>query len=149
MPSAPGPIDARQEAERPAARREYESFDWYEAATLTLAANATFQEVITFSGRVGRVDVEISAGPLNLRFRNRGEAAGSSIRLTATGVHELRNVCEIVEIQDPAGGGTQVVTATGWHPLRHIDRRESRRGPTLSDVRPRDQAPPEQIELRY
>jgi|GEM_PF-3365819 len=130
MPSAPKKIGGRPSATGPAARREYESFDWYEAATRTVAANTTFQEVITFSGKVARVDIEISAGPLNLRFRYRGEAPGSAIRLGAIGLHSFHNECEIVEVQDQSGVGGQLVRAIGHHPARGIDVRTDRRGPS-------------------
>jgi hypothetical protein len=149
VPSAPGPINSRPEAENPTARREYESFDWYEEISGVLAAGTAFVELGTFSGKPDRIRARVSASSADIRLRNPGEAAGSPIRVRLSEDENVYAGSRIVEARDPAGAGGATVFVTGFFHSRHIDRRESRRGPTLSDVRARAEAPPEQIEPRY
>jgi hypothetical protein len=148
VPSTPGYPQGRETASRVPSRREYESYDWYESATLVLAANALFQEVVTFSGKAERVTVQISAVPVNLRFRYRGEAGGTPIRLGAIGSHDFRVTTEIVEVQDAAGAGGQTITVTGHHPARGIDIRQNRPGPLREPQTLADTGRARQIEQR-
>lgn len=85
----------------------------YESRTLTLAAVATFQTVALFSGRPDRIDLHASAAGLEFRLRNRGEEQNTVIVMRAAGPYETDISKEIVEVRDPAGGGTQLVTAVG------------------------------------
>lgn len=148
MPSVPGFPTTRREASAPPAGREFSSYDWYDAATLVLAANATFQEAITFSGKPDAIIVQISAVPVNVRFRNRGQAGGQAIRLGATGQYSFQVRCEIVEVQDAAGAGGQTFQVTGLYGTRHIDRRENKGGPYPTHVHSHEDATAEQVETR-
>ncbi len=148
MASAPRAVRARGEAERPPGRREYTSYDQHETITAILPAVATFSEVGTFSGRPDRIVFTIGGFPVEVRLRNRGEAPGSVTRMLNTAQTIELPGAEIVEARDPTGAGTQTVNAVGFYASRHIERRTSRRGPLLTDVRARDQGAPEQLNPR-
>jgi len=129
-PSAPGGPATRPIAKREAARREYESFDGSESASITLAATTVFQEVITFGGRPDSIIVDSSAAAIEFRFRDRGQPARAPIRVQAAGERRLQIGAEIVEARDPAGAGGQFVTATGRWASRSIDVRMQNAGPS-------------------
>ena len=95
MPSSPGYPEEIRTARRKNPSREYSSYDWYESATLTLAANANFQEVARFSGRPDAITVQTGTAGVNVRLRNRGAAPGTSIRLAITGTQSLDVTAEI------------------------------------------------------
>jgi len=130
MPSVPSYPTCRPTAQHPAAGREYESFDQYESASVTLAASAVFQEVLTFSGTPESIVVDVSAAGVEVRFRNRGEAAFSPILIQGAGERRFQVRAQIVEARDPAAGGGQLVTATGRFASRSIAVRENRPGPS-------------------
>jgi hypothetical protein len=88
-------------------------FPRYQSALLTLAANATFQQVVLFAGRPHNITLQASATGLNFRLRNRGEEGLDSIRVLSTNPLVLYISKEIVEVQDPAGAGGQIVSAQG------------------------------------
>ena len=90
-------------------------FPRYQSAVLTLAANATFQEVIRFAGRPSNITITASAAGLNFRFRNRGEEGLDPIRVLAVTPLVLYISKEIVEVQDPGGTGGQIVSAQGGY----------------------------------
>jgi len=148
VPSTPSLPSARAEAERPTGRREYESFEWYEVLRGVAQGTVAFNEVGTFSGRPDSIIIEVITASVEIRFRNRGEAPGSVALFTTAGVREFHVSAEIVEMRDPGFGGGQVVLAIGRYASRAIERRQSRRGPLLTDVRPREQGAPEQLEPR-
>lgn len=129
MPSYPGRPPEQPTTERPSAVRNFESFEWYEAGSLVLAANALFQEIITFSGRPDSIEISTIGGPLNFRLRNRGQAAGTPINIPNAGTHNFRLAAEIVEVQDPLGAGAQRASVIGRFASRHIDVRNNRPGP--------------------
>lgn len=130
MPSTPGYPVERPSAQRPAGRREYESFDQAESGNITLAASTAFQEVITFGGRPESIIIDVSAAGVEVRFRNRGTAAAAPVRIQAAGERRFQVTAEIVEARDPAGVGTQLVTATGRFASRQIDVRSNFPGPS-------------------
>lgn len=132
MPSAPEQPRERPHAMRPVSRREHESFDWYDAASTTLAASTEFQEVARFSGTPESIVVQTSAAGIDVRLRNRGSAAGASIRLGVTGFQILAVAAQIVEARDPTGAGGQTVTAIGRHASSRIERREVKHGPDFA-----------------
>lgn len=148
MPSTPSFPEPRTAAFAPPSGREYESYDWYEAATFVLAASAAFQEAITFSGKPDAITVQISAVPVNVRFRNRGQAGGTGIRLGAVGEFTFPIRAEIVEVQDAAGAGGQTFQVTGRYGNRHIDRRENKGGPFLTHVHAHRDPAAEQVDAR-
>lgn len=130
MPSTPTYPSCRPTAQHPAGGREYESFDQYESNSITLAASTVFQEVITFSGTPESIVVDVSAVNVEVRFRNRGEAAFSPIRIQSAGERRFQVRAQIVEARDPTGAGAQLVTATGRFASRSIAVRENRPGPS-------------------
>jgi hypothetical protein len=134
MASAPRYPDPVRTARRKNPNREYQSYDWYESSILTLAANTTFQEVARFSGRPDAITVQTGTAGVNVRLRNRGAAAGTSIRLAVTGTQALDVTAEIVEAQDPAGAGGQVIVAVGKFGSHGIDTRENFPGPVRDPV---------------
>lgn len=148
MPSVPSFPRARQEAERPTAGREYESFESVEPFTAVLPAGTAFTEIAPFSGTTDSVLVHATAAGIEVRVRRRGEAPGRAFTLPANDVVELRTGAESLEARDSGGVGGQTVIVLGRFASRTIERRVSRRGPLASDMRPRDQAAPELIEPR-
>jgi hypothetical protein len=148
VPSAPRAIAARREGEKPTARREYESYDWYEGVNVAVPAGTTPVPLFTFSGMPDRIMVYMSGGTHFVRLRNPGEAAGAEIVLTGLTQLEFRVGARIVEIRDATGAGGSNANIVGYYGTRSIDRRASRRGPLASDVRARDQGAPEQLEPR-
>jgi hypothetical protein len=130
MPSTPGFPAERPTAQRPAANREVESFESAESGAITLAASTVFQEVITFGGRPDSIIIDASAAAIEVRFRNRGEAARAPIRVQGAGERRYQIMAEIVEARDPAGAGGQLVTATGRWASRAIDVRSNNPGPS-------------------
>lgn len=119
-------------------RREFESFDGYDSGVAVLAANALFQTVIQFNGRPDAITIQSSAAGVNIRLRNRGASGGTPIRILTTDPIHLNVTAEIVEAQDPAGGGTQVVSAIGRFSTRGIDTRETFPGPDRNPTGPED-----------
>lgn len=149
MPCTPPAVGARREAERPTARREYESFDWYEAATLVVPITGVFTEVITFSGMPDSIQLHTGSASTQYRLRNPGEPPGSQLFFEANTTIDLKMGARIVEAANPTAAAGLRVNVTGRYGSRNIDRRTSRRGPLASDVRARDQGAPEQLEPRY
>ena len=89
------------------------SFPRYQSNTITLAATAAWQEVIRFAGRPSKIDIAATAAGVNFRLRNRGEPEADAIRVVNAAYHQTEISKEIVEAQDPAAGGGQIVTAHG------------------------------------
>jgi hypothetical protein len=147
-PSVPSFPTARVEAERPNARREYEHFDQAENWEFTVPAGTVFVTAVTFSGRPDLFYIRNVGTQLSLRFREPGEAGGPRLVVGANSDLTIRTCSRIVEVLDPAGGGGQFLAGYALYHTRNIDRRESRRGPLASDVRPREQGAPEQLEPR-
>jgi hypothetical protein len=146
-PSAPGFPRPRESATRPASRREHQSFDGHDSGFLTLAAVATFQEVITFGGRPDSIVIDSTAAGINIRFRNRGEAPRNPIRLDSIGEKRFELSAEIVEAQDPTGAGGQIITATGRWASRGIDTRNNYPGP--SRERPQFEAEEARTQIHH
>lgn len=129
-PSTPGFPEPRASAQRPAGRREYESYDNAESAFITLAASTVFQEVITFGGRPESIIIDASAAAIEVRFSNRGQAPRAPVRLQHAGETRFQVAAEIVEARDPAGAGGQLVTAIGRYASGGIDVRNNFGGPS-------------------
>jgi hypothetical protein len=147
-PSVPSFPTARGEAERPTARREYTSVEAVDSGSAILPAGAGFIEVAQFGAPPDSITVYTNSAFTQLRLSNRGEAPRTTGIFAGTAPIELQVRCDRVEAADPTGAGAGRVTALGRYASRNIDRRESRRGPLDSDVRPREQGAPEQLEPR-
>jgi len=148
VPSAPKAIPARREAERPTARREYESFDNYQHADFVVPAGTAFVEAIQFSGLPERLRVRSTNNGYQVRLRNPGEPPQDPMAVFVSEITNIPLGARIVECRDPGGAGGGTISITGYWPSRAIDKRTSRRGPLASDVRPREQGAPEQLEPR-
>ncbi len=98
---------------RQTADRTYESFEWYESFMFTVPAGTTFVDAGAFSGRPDSIQFQVSAIGTDVRFRNRGEAPGATIRVNVTGTQNIAVAAEVVEIRDPAGAGGQVIVVIG------------------------------------
>jgi len=98
---------------RQTADRTYESFEWYESFTATLAAGTAFADAGAFSGRPDSILFQSNTAGIDVRFRNRGEAPGSPIRVNVTGTQTVAIAAEVVEARDPAGVGGQVLVVIG------------------------------------
>lgn len=133
MPSVPERVAARPGAIRPAPRRTAETFESVESFRTILAAGTTFATVSQFSGRPDSIFVAAIGGPVDVRFRYRGEAAPGFAQIPANQNIEFKVGAEIVEARDPGGGGGQALLVTGRYLSRDIDVRETREGPTRSD----------------
>jgi hypothetical protein len=131
-PSAPGYPPGGPHYHAPVSQREHESYEWYDSASLTLAATTAFQELIEFAGAVDSVMIQTNTTGLEFRFRYRGEPGGQPIRLLVTGFQSINVACEIVEVRDDTGAGGQIATAIGRYANRAIERRQHRMGPTYS-----------------
>jgi hypothetical protein len=90
------------------------SFPRSQSRTLTLAAVATLQEVIRFSGRPDRIDLHSSAAGVTFSFQNRGSEIVTGPTVRAAGPYETDASFDIVYAQDLAGTGTQLVTVSGY-----------------------------------
>jgi hypothetical protein len=90
-----------------------EKYARYETVELTLAAVATVQEVGQFSGTPDAIDVWCSASGILVRLRDLAQREESSFTTTANTTIETRVSRRIVEAQDAAGVGGQIVRATG------------------------------------
>lgn len=112
MPSAPPATPPRARAGG-APPITSEKFERYETLTLTLAANALFQEVGRFSGTPDAIDVWASAAGLNVRLSDLAVNEISAVVTVANDTLHTHISRRIVEAQDPAGGGTQSVRVTG------------------------------------
>lgn len=112
MPSAPPapPDRQRPNGNRPGVAEKHER---YETLTLTLAANALFQEVGRFSGTPDAIDIWASAAGLNIRLSDLAVNEVSSVVTQANSTLETHISRRIVEAQDPTGAGTQTVHVTG------------------------------------
>jgi hypothetical protein len=88
-------------------------FPGYQSATLTLTATTNWQLVVRFAGRPDRIDIAASAAGVNFRLRNRGDDEADAIRIVNAAFHETYISKDIVEAQDPAGAGGQIVTCHG------------------------------------
>jgi hypothetical protein len=147
-PSAPGPIARREEAERPPGRREYESFDSQETTIIAVPAGGVAVDVFTFSGLPDSIELTTGGGSHAYRLRNPGEPPTGEALIPANTPVQTRTGYRTIMVRDLSGAGGQNLSITGRYGSRNIDRRVSRRGPLASDVRTRDQAPPEQIAPR-
>jgi hypothetical protein len=145
VPSFPG---ARQEAERPPGRREYESFDSYEHTDFVVPAGTGFVVAMTFSGLPDRIRVRTTNNGYIVRLTNPGETPQNPVAVFISELSVFPTPARIVECRDPGGAGGGTISVTGYYATRNIDRRVSRRGPLASDVRARDQGAPEQISPR-
>jgi hypothetical protein len=130
MPSAPGYPAERQSAQRPAPNRVAETFDNIESFRAILLATTAFQEVASFSGTADSVHINTIGGPVDVRVRFRGEAAGGFVQIPANGNIELKARAQFVEARDPGGAGAQAVITTGRYVSRGIDVRQNRPGPS-------------------
>jgi hypothetical protein len=148
MPSTPGYPQGRVEATRVPSRREYESFDNLESFTAILTATTSFQEVASFSGTPESVHINTIGGPVDVRVRYRGEAAGNFVHLPANGQLELKVPAQFIEARDPAGAGAQAVMCTGRYGSRGIDIRQSRNGPARETELLAESTRARQIEAR-
>ncbi len=133
MPSVPPPVAARQSAQRPAASREYDSFDTVESFTATLPAGTAFTAVANFSGTPDSVRLATLSGAIDFRLAFRGESPMSPIRVDSANPVETGARAQFVEARDPAGAGAQIVVVTGRYSSRGIDVRQNRPGPLLTE----------------
>lgn len=112
MPSAP-PAPPERNYANGAPPVVSEKHERYETLSLTLAANATFQEVGRFSGTPDAIDIWASAANLNVRLSDLAVVEVSVVKTEANQTLHTNISRRLVEVQDPAGTGTQSVYVTG------------------------------------
>src|SRR5882724_2290740 len=119
MPSAPRSVNPRHEAERPTARREYESNDQFEGFEFTLGAGAPFQQAVQFSGRPDSIVIRNIGTQVRVRFRELGEAANQAYVLAQNVTEDFKVSARIVEVQDPGAAGGQFISGYGRYATRN------------------------------